>query len=104
MRPADRLTQSIPVFVNCRDRVTDLKLLVAWLEAAGMETIRLLDNDSSYPPLLEFYKTQGERVVYLGQNLGHHALFKTGLAPSTPFILSDPDLVPLGPPEGIEYL
>ena len=95
---------SIPVFINCRDRVSDLRVLVNWLECAGSEHIILLDNASTYPPLLEFYKTQGARVHYLGQNLGHHCLFKSGLQPEGPFFLTDPDLVPLGPPEGLEYL
>ena len=68
-----------------------------------MESITLLDQASTYPPCVEFLESQGERVVHL-PNLGHKALFVANLQPDGPFILSDPDVVPLGPPEGVEYL
>jgi hypothetical protein len=98
-----RAHSKIPAFVTVRDRVSDLKLLVAWLEDAGIESITLLDCASTYPPCLDYLANQGDRVKRL-PNLGHLALFAADLAPSTPFILSDPDVVPLGPPSGIEYL
>lgn len=103
MNPPSAQAHSIPAFITVRDRVTDLKLLVDWLEQAGIENITFLDCASTYPPCVEYLHSQRDRVKYLA-NLGHLALFAAGLAPSTPFILSDPDLVPLGPPSGIEWL
>jgi hypothetical protein len=94
----------IPVYLVVRDRVNDLRGMVSWLEAAGQESITLLDNASTYPPLLDYLTSQGSRVHYLGANLGHSCLFVAGLAPETPFIYSDPDLVFLGPHDGVEYL
>jgi hypothetical protein len=102
----------IPVYIVCRDRVSDLRLLVAWLLEAGMQSITLLDNASTYPPLLEYYSLLESgyaldfpvKVVRLGRNLGHLALFQSGLQPPGAFFLSDPDLIPLGPPSGIHYL
>ena len=52
-----------PIFINCRDRITCLSVLVDWLEKAGHENIYLLDNDSSYPPLLEYYEQTPHTVV-----------------------------------------
>src|SRR5205085_2892488 len=49
------VAMSVPVFINCRERVTSLAALVSWLERAGCDEIYLLDNDSVYEPLLEYY-------------------------------------------------
>jgi hypothetical protein len=94
----------IPVFVIVRDRISGLQQLLAYLERAGMENISLLDNDSTYPPCLDYLRQTPHRVLRLGQNLGHLALFEQGLCPPGHFILSDPDLIPLGPPDGVEHL
>jgi hypothetical protein len=81
--------------------------LVAWLEAAGHERIVLLDNASTYPPLLDFYEQTAHSVVRLGCNLGSRALWRhDGLLPSEPFVYSDPDLVPTEecPLNAVDYL
>ena len=88
-----------PIFINCRDRLTPLRELVAWLEKAGQGLIYLVDNDSSYPPLLDYYETTPHHVVRLGQNLGHKALWLTDelleIRGTQRFILTDPDIVPI---------
>lgn len=87
-----------PVFVNCRDRVTTLVELVSWLERAGCEEIHLLDNDSTYEPLLEFYRQTPHSVVRLGENYGRLALFEApgvlARAGGKGFVYTDPDVVP----------
>lgn len=92
----------VPIIINCRDRVTPLARLVSWLKSAGHRRIYLLDNDSAYPGLLRYYESlRGDRavtVVRLGINLGHAALWRSGflgmLGPNTPFVYSDPDILP----------
>ena len=92
----------IPVFINCFNRVDGLRQLVDWLLRAGQRRIILLDNQSSYPPLLKYYEDlAGERritVVRLNGNLGHVALWASGLLGqlewSNPFVCTDPDIVP----------
>jgi len=77
------------------------------LAAAGHERIILLDNASTYPPLLEWYKRDcPHTVVRLGRNLGKLALWKAGLEPSEPFVYTDPDVVPTEdcPPDLVERL
>jgi len=70
--------QNIPIFINSRDRLNCLKLLIEWLLKAGYKNLIILDNDSSYPPLLDYYRgleaDSRIRVVRLGKNLGHKAL------------------------------
>ena len=61
----------IPVYINNRDRLTSTKALTEWLLRAGTKNIVILDNDSTCPPLLEWYKSlpEGTEVVRQG-NLG----------------------------------
>src|SRR5215469_14467601 len=94
------------IFVNCRDRVRDLRNLVAWLERAGHERIILLDNASSYMPLLEYLNRTPHEVRWLGNNLGSKALWIAGLVPTEPFVYTDPDVIPTEecPLDAVEYL
>lgn len=85
-----------PVFITCRDRVTDLRQLVGWLEAAGHQRIILLDNDSAWPPMLDYLAGSPHEVRRLNGNYGSQALWSVGMAPDDEwFVLTDPDIVPL---------
>lgn len=90
--------RTVPVIINCRDRVSCLRRLVAWLEDAGHENIVLLDNASTYPPLLEYLGRCGHRVERLDRNLGHTALWQAAALERSIreqwFVYSDPDVVP----------
>lgn len=99
---------SVPAIINVRDRVTDLRTQVAWLERIGFERIVLLDNDSTYPPLLEYLEQTPHEVVRLGQNLGSRALW-TGTrlwCTSDPYVYTDPDVLPVDgcPDDVVEHL
>jgi hypothetical protein len=87
-----------PVIVNCRDRLSCLVLLVDWLEGAGVERIILVDNDSHWEPLLDYYTVTPHTVVRLGQNLGYLAPWVAGVvdrvARNEPYVVTDPDVVP----------
>ncbi len=93
--------QQIPIFINSRDRLTFLRQQVDWLLAAGYRNIYILDNASTYPPLLEYYKSlEGTvKVIYLKKNLGYKALWQSGalnvLNIQTPYVYTDPDIVPV---------
>jgi hypothetical protein len=103
--------KSIPIFINSRDQLTSLSQLVTWLLAANYNRIYIIDNESTYPPLLEYFSQQRRsvRVISLGTNYGHTALWDSGLLQSlrirTPFVYTDPDIVPVEacPPHVIEY-
>lgn len=99
--------QQVPVFINCRDRIVDLRRLVAWLENAGQQRIVLLDNASTYPQLLDYLDKTPHEVVRLTRNLGKLALWRSGLVPKKqPFIYTDPDVVPLAhcPSNAVEIM
>jgi hypothetical protein len=99
----------VPVFINCRDRVTPLAELLDYLERAGCEPIYLLDNDSTYPPLLEYYEETPHTVIRLGENRGHRWFWESGLLDELGvrgrYVFSDPDTVPIEecPLDAVEY-
>jgi hypothetical protein len=88
----------IPVFVPVRDRVAPLRRLVAWFEQIGGAELWLLDNQSTYPPLVDYLEASPHHVVPLHRNLWNVAPWLSGLvyevAHDRHFIVSDPDTVP----------
>lgn len=89
---------STPVFVIVRDRLTPLRRLIVWLEEAGHDEIWLVDNNSTFPPLLDFLDATPHQVVRLERNLGHRSPFLSGtvqrIAADRHFVVTDPDVVP----------
>lgn len=88
---------NVPIIINNRNRLTFLKLLLDWLQKSGYNNIYILDNDSTYPPLLEFYKTTNHKVVYLGENVGYKALWKQDLFKQFEtgyYVYTDSDVIP----------
>ena len=94
---------NIPIFINARDRVGVMKKQIDWLLDAGYTNIIILDNKSTYPPLLEYYDSfNGDkriRIVKMNQNLGFKSIWKSGILEyldiRTPYVYTDPDLVPI---------
>lgn len=88
----------IPVFITNRDRLTSVKSLVEWLLSAGTRRVVIVDNASTYSPLLDYYKAlpMGVSVHLLGRNLGPWAFWQEGMhkSQSTPYVVTDSDLVP----------
>ena len=69
----------IPIIINNYNRLTYLKLLIDSLTLRGYENIYILDNKSTYPPLMEYYKHCPHTVIYLKDNLGYKALWKSDI-------------------------
>lgn len=91
--------EEIPIYIICFERVDALKKLVAWLEKIGMKKIVFLDNDSSYKPLLDYYKKTPYQVLPLLRNIGHTAPWSLGitriLTPDEYYVVTDPDVIPV---------
>jgi hypothetical protein len=90
---------SIPVFITCRDRVASLRLLVERLESmTDIGPIFLVDNDSKWPPMLDYLASTTHQVVRLAENAGHRAIWAMevhqSLRESGPFVVTDPDVIP----------
>lgn len=100
--------KKIPIIINNRNRLTFLKQLVDSLIERGYSNLIILDNDSTYPPLLEYYKNCPAKVVYLKENFGFMALAKIDLYKQVRkgyFVYTDPDVVPIEkcPDDFLEY-
>ena len=95
--------KSIPIFINSRDRYECLKNLVEWLLVNGYTNILILDNASTYGPLLKYYEglmeKRGVQVIYLRENIGHTALWLSGILEklniTTPYVYTDSDILPV---------
>lgn len=73
--------KEIPIVINNFNRITTLKRLISDLEQRGYHNIHIIDNKSTYPPLLEFYnQNESKYKIYrLNKNIGFKALWKSGL-------------------------
>jgi len=88
----------IPIIINNRNRLTFLKQLISWYQKAGYKNIIVLDNDSNYQPLLEYYKESGIKVIYLKENVGHLAFWKSDVYKqfyTDYYVYTDPDVLPI---------
>ena len=95
--------QDVPIFINARDRLGVMKKLIDWILDAGYRKLIILDNNSTYPPLLEYYsvleRDSRVKIILLGKNLGYKALWLSGvlerLQIATPYVYTDPDILPI---------
>lgn len=71
--------KDIPIIINNFNRLEMLKVLINGLETRGYRNIHIIDNKSTYPPLLEYYTTLSYPVYMLNKNVGHLALWQTGI-------------------------
>lgn len=95
----------IKAFITNRNLLTWPKKMVGQLlEIPNIEPI-ILDNDSSYEPLLEWYDTAPCKVIKLRRNFLHTALWNSGLfhqlVKEDYYIVSDPDLDLEGIPKDV---
>lgn len=95
--PPDKVNyKDIPVIINNYNRLETLKKLISGLESRGYYNIHIIDNHSSNPGLLEYYKNLKYRVYLLDQNLGCGTLWKSGLFKKFKrnyFVYTDSDMV-----------
>lgn len=68
-----------PIIINNYNRLSYLKRLIESLTKRGYNNIIILDNQSTYPPLLQFYETTQYEVVHLKKNYGYRALWESGI-------------------------
>jgi hypothetical protein len=90
--------KEIPIIINNRNRLTFLSQLIESLQSRGYNNIVILDNNSTYPPLLDFYRTITCKVIFLKKNLGFDALDKIPLGKEIRknfFVYTDSDVVPI---------
>lgn len=74
---------SIPIVINNYNRLSTTRKLYKDLVQLGYNNIIILDNRSSYQPLLDWYRSLKDKsnvtVKILDENFGHKSLWKSGL-------------------------
>ncbi len=88
----------IPIIINNRNRLEYLSMLIHQLESRGYKNIYIIDNGSTYDPLLKYYKQSPYKIFYLEENIGYMALWKTGIYKQfrhSYYVYTDPDVVPV---------
>lgn len=88
------------IFINVRDRYITTRKLTEWCLSLPDVSVHLVDNASTYPLLLEWYKVTSARVHYLGANLGPTGVFKPigKYVRNGNYVISDCDIDPTGVP------
>ncbi|RZK25788.1 MAG: hypothetical protein EOO43_04615, partial [Flavobacterium sp.] len=91
--------KNTPIFINNRNHYTFLKELIDWFDKNGFTNYYVIDNDSTYPPLLDYYKNYLKgRVIFLQRNVGHLSFWKEGLinrVKNSFYIYTDSDILPV---------
>lgn len=95
--PDDVDPKHIPIIINNYNRLTTLSLLISSLEERGYKNIFIIDNASTYPPLLKYYERCPYTVFRLKDNVGYLALWKTDIHKrfiGNYYVYTDSDIVP----------
>lgn len=92
------LQKSIPIIIPCFNTVTYVRLMVEQLRNLGLTNIILIDNASSYPPMVSYLSeiSSHVQVVWQKENKGPRDIFSDprnrSLLPQF-FCVTDPDLL-----------
>lgn len=90
---------NIPVYIISYNRLEYLKQTLKWLESYGHKNIKIIDNNSTYPPLIQYYNTIPYKVYRLKRNYGHMVFFKCIRFVLDRnfklFCITDPDITPI---------
>ena len=86
----------VKCYIINRDRLTWTRNMVHEIRRIGGEPV-IVDNASTYPPLLEWYASADCRVIRLDQNLGSRSPWTSGVIDrevksGERYVVSDPDL------------
>lgn len=95
-----RSYKSIPIIIISFNQLKYIKRLVDYLQSNGYQNIVIIDNASSYPPLIAYFKEIENQVTIhrLDKNYGHRVFWekKEFLLEYAIgyYVITDPDIVP----------
>lgn len=91
--------KQIDLFIISYNRLSYLKSLIEWLEKAGFENIHIVDNHSTYQPLIDYLKSSKHNVYILEKNYGHLAVWKCekfkSIIDNKRYVVTDCDVLPI---------
>lgn len=86
-----------PIIINNFNRLEYLQQQIEWLLKVGQTNLHIIDNASTYEPLLRYYKTVPATVYMLDKNVGHESFWRTHLHQRFGryyHVYADPDVLP----------
>ena len=89
---------NVPIFIISFNRLTYLEGLVNRFRKMGYTNINIIDNHSTYPPLLDYYKKTDCKVFKLSKNYGHMAFWECdrfNCFREDLYVVTDPDIMPV---------
>lgn len=92
-----KFVRKVPVFIINYNRLTLPKNMADYLADCDGVFPVIVDNGSTYEPLLEYYKTCPHKVELMGSNWGQNVIWycgileQYGLSKTDEYILTDPD-------------
>ncbi len=100
--------RDIPIVINNYNRLDYLQKQIDWLEKAGQRHIYIIDNASTNPQLIDYYKNTPHTVIKLTANIGYKALWDTCIHlwfKGLPYVYTDPDILPVDncPHDAVNY-
>ncbi|MDR2270632.1 MAG: hypothetical protein LBF27_06975 [Sphingobacterium sp.] len=90
--------KQIPIIINNRNRLEYLVQLISALESRGYSNIYIIDNNSTYPPLLDYYNHCNYEIFRLKENVGYLAMWQTDVYKrfiKDYYVYTDSDVVPI---------
>lgn len=91
---------TIPVIIISYNRLTDLQKLVSFLLERKHKNIIIVDNQSTFPPLLEYYRSIENKVTvyHMDRNYGHLVFWKNrelyNRYADGYYVITDSDIIP----------
>lgn len=98
VKGAGKDAKTIPIVINNFNRLSCTKKLIDYLQSKDYNNIYVIDNNSTYEPLLEYYDKEKINVLFLSENVGYLSLFKTKAKEMfchQYYVYTDPDVLPV---------
>lgn len=93
--------KQIPIIIISFNQLKYLQQLISFLQKHNYTNLIIIDNNSTYPPLLHYFKTIENTVIIhrLKDNLGHLSFWKHDAIfkqySKGYYVVTDPDVVPI---------
>ena len=87
----------LPIYIINYNRVSYLKQIISTLEKYKLRNIHIIDNASTYPPMIEYLKQTPYTVHHMEHNYGHLVFFLDDkfkdIRENQYYVLTDPDVI-----------